>query len=180
VVAHALPPSIWLGACQATISVDNIPASSLIEGSDIGLDQHPLSLRPGSMSGLPRSAALTTQGDGAAAGSVHSTSSASSPTNVKSGSSRTRKRTLDGAGVVASPESENDGAEGFDEKRRQPGVKRACNECRQQKVSGRALRNAPTAPQANTDRPTAALRRSPRASLCALPSLPAFKPWMQD
>lgn len=112
------------------------------------------------MSGLPRSAALTTQGDGAAAGSIHSTSSASSPTYVKSESSRTRKRTLDDAGVVASPESEDDGAEGLDEKKRQPGVKRACNECRQQKVSGQAVRNLPTGPRADTDRLTAALRRS--------------------
>lgn len=174
-----------LTACQATISLDQVlspapPASSLIEGSDIGLDKHPLNPRLGSMSGLSRSTVLTTQRDGTAAGSVHSTSSASSPTNVKPGSSRTRKRTLDGAGVVASPDSEDDGAEGSDEKKRQPGVKRACNECRQQKVSDQAMRNAPTAPQADTDRPTATLRRSPRASICPLPSLPAFKPWMPD
>lgn len=41
------------------------------------------------------------------------------------------------AGLDSGPESvdEREGEEPADERRRQPGVKRACNECRQQKVS---------------------------------------------
>ena len=49
-----------------------------------------------------------------------------------------RKRTHDAAGLDSSPgslEEGYDGNDGNDDKRRQPGVKRACNECRQQKVS---------------------------------------------
>ena len=47
-----------------------------------------------------------------------------------------RKRSVAGfessPGSVEVPENEEDA----EERRRQPGVKRACNECRQQKVSG--------------------------------------------
>lgn len=61
---------------------------------------------------------------------------ASSPTSVRNGTSANAKRKRSGAGFDSSPgsvdvaENEEDEAE----RRRQPGVKRACNECRQQKV----------------------------------------------
>jgi hypothetical protein len=59
---------------------------------------------------------------------------ASSPTSARNGVSGA-KRKRSGAGFESSPGSvvENDEEEA--ERRRQPGVKRACNECRQQKVS---------------------------------------------
>jgi hypothetical protein len=61
---------------------------------------------------------------------------ASSPTSARNGLGQP-KRKRSGAGFESSPgsvdviENEEDEAE----RRRQPGVKRACNECRQQKVS---------------------------------------------
>ncbi|KAG7006876.1 hypothetical protein G7Y79_00012g032120 [Physcia stellaris] len=45
-----------------------------------------------------------------------------------------RKRNSSTAGLIASPSSAEDGLEGGDGGRRLPGVKRACNECRQQKL----------------------------------------------
>ena len=60
---------------------------------------------------------------------------ASSPTSIRNGTANA-KRKRSGAGFESSPgsvdiaENEEDEAE----RRRQPGVKRACNECRQQKV----------------------------------------------
>ncbi|MCJ1476255.1 hypothetical protein MMC13_004921 [Lambiella insularis] len=54
-----------------------------------------------------------------------------SPTQARPGSSATRKRTLDVAGVAQSPRSV-DGWESKDESR--AAAKRACNECRQQKL----------------------------------------------
>lgn len=45
-----------------------------------------------------------------------------------------RKRNLSAVGFVTSPGSPDDGVEGADDRRRLPGVKRACNECRQQKL----------------------------------------------
>ena len=60
---------------------------------------------------------------------------ASSPSSVRNGAPNA-KRKRSGAGFESSPGSvdipEND--EDDAERRRQPGVKRACNECRQQKV----------------------------------------------
>jgi len=61
----------------------------------------------------------------------------SSPTSARNGLGGGPKRKRSGAGFDSSPgsvdviENEEDEAE----RRRQPGVKRACNECRQQKVS---------------------------------------------
>ena len=55
-----------------------------------------------------------------------------SPNSTKS---RGRKRTQDTAGFESSPGSVEDGFDDNGERRRQPGVKRACNDCRQQKVS---------------------------------------------
>ncbi len=64
-------------------------------------------------------------------GSLGGGSAVSSPTSAR------RKRNRSIAGLDSSPGSGDgdDGDEGQDDRRRQPGVKRACNECRQQKVS---------------------------------------------
>ena len=62
----------------------------------------------------------------------HSPTAVRSPVRARSGGSISRKRTQDLAGLDASPESVG-GLEEKDESR--IGVKRACNECRQQKVS---------------------------------------------
>ena len=62
----------------------------------------------------------------------HSPTTVRSPVRARSGGSISRKRTQDIAGLDGSPESVG-GWEEKDESR--IGVKRACNECRQQKVS---------------------------------------------
>ncbi|KAL8786673.1 MAG: hypothetical protein Q9195_008109 [Heterodermia aff. obscurata] len=46
-----------------------------------------------------------------------------------------KKRNLSAVGFIASPESPEDGVDEVDERRKLPGVKRACNECRQQKAT---------------------------------------------
>ena len=86
------------------------------------------------MSGLLEAAAAPPRHNAAARGSIDSDSPVASPTTVKSEGGRGRKRTLEGSGVNGSPESRDDVDDGSEEKRRLPGVKRACNECRQQKV----------------------------------------------
>ncbi|KAI9821069.1 MAG: hypothetical protein M1827_003802 [Pycnora praestabilis] len=65
--------------------------------------------------------------------SVGGGSTISSPTSARPGG---RKRNRSIAGLDSSPGSQEDGdgEEGHDGRRRQPGVKRACNECRQQKL----------------------------------------------
>lgn len=68
---------------------------------------------------------------------VHAVSggpSASSPTGPGIGGSY-NKRKRSGIEFESSPGSGGDGEDEEAERRRQPGVKRACNECRQQKVS---------------------------------------------
>jgi hypothetical protein len=61
---------------------------------------------------------------------------ASSPaTSVRPGTSGSYKRKRSGVEFESSPGSGVEGEEDDGERRRQPGVKRACNECRQQKVS---------------------------------------------
>ncbi len=61
-------------------------------------------------------------------------SAISSPTSARAGGFK-RNRSV--AGLDSSPGSVEDGEgeEGAEDRRRAPGVKRACNECRQQKVS---------------------------------------------
>lgn len=61
-------------------------------------------------------------------------SAISSPTSARAGDIK-RNRSV--AGLDSSPGSVDDGEgdEGAEDRRRAPGVKRACNECRQQKVS---------------------------------------------
>ena len=91
------------------------------------------------MSGLPHSAAPSRKTNAAAGGVVDPAKTTSDHTNVKPEGQRVRKRTLDDAGIAASPDSEEDGAGASDERKRQPGVKRACNECRQQKVRKQSI-----------------------------------------
>lgn len=81
----------------------------------------------GNSSGLARS-------NGSHSGGPGIKSSTSSPISIKTGRERGRKRTQDAAGLESSPGSGEGEGDGIDERRRQPGVKRACNECRQQKV----------------------------------------------
>ena len=84
-------------------------------------------MNPLPVASLPRTHSHSTAGS---IGNAAPISTSASPTSVK------RKRS--GKRESSSP-SEQDGYEGsIADKRRQPGVKRACNECRQQKVS-RAL-----------------------------------------
>lgn len=69
-------------------------------------------------------------------GGVGGHGTASSPVSARGGVGG-GKRKRSGAGFESSPGSggENEHDEEEAERRRQPGVKRACNECRQQKVS---------------------------------------------
>lgn len=89
----------------------------------------------GAVSGLVRSNGGNGPNRGTGANSVggENRSPVSSPVSLKAG----RKRTQEAAGFESSPGSGDGEAEGTEERRRQPGVKRACNECRQQKVSQR-------------------------------------------
>ena len=65
--------------------------------------------------------------------SVGVTSAIGSPTSARAGGVK-RDRSV--AGLDSSPGSVEDGEgeDGTEDRRRAPGVKRACNECRQQKV----------------------------------------------
>lgn len=77
------------------------------------------------MNPLPVTALPRTHSSAGSVGNA-TVSTTASPTSVKG--KRSRKRDSSSA-------SEQDGYDGsFGDKRRQPGVKRACNECRQQKV----------------------------------------------
>ena len=61
---------------------------------------------------------------------------ASSPTTSgRPGTGGSYKRKRSGVEFESSPGTGGEGDEDEGERRRQPGVKRACNECRQQKVS---------------------------------------------
>ncbi len=79
------------------------------------------------MSGLPNASLGRNISSG---GSVEDTSKSTalpSPTSTKGRKRRVRK-------VDSSPGSADDRHDTYKDKRRQPGVRRACNECRQQKV----------------------------------------------
>ncbi len=66
----------------------------------------------------------------------HSHGSATSPVSVRSsGGTGGGKRKRSGVEFESSPGSGGEHEEEEGERRRQPGVKRACNECRQQKVT---------------------------------------------
>lgn len=61
--------------------------------------------------------------------------SPTSPASSRQGAGLVKRKRSTGFGIESSPGSINDDEHGEHEKKRQPGVKRACNECRQQKVS---------------------------------------------
>ena len=78
------------------------------------------------MNPLPAVALPRTQSSAGSVGNAAPISTTASPTSVKGKRSRKRE---------SSSASDQDGYEGsVGDKRRQSGVKRACNECRQQKV----------------------------------------------
>ena len=58
----------------------------------------------------------------------------SSPTSTRTIGGKGKKRSQHHVGLESSPGSGEDGYEGPEDRRRPPGLKRACNECRQQKV----------------------------------------------
>lgn len=79
------------------------------------------------MNPLPPCALPRTQSSAGSVGNAATISTTASPNSAKGKRSRKRE---------SSSASERDGYEGsIGDKRRQAGVKRACNECRQQKVS---------------------------------------------
>ena len=66
---------------------------------------------------------------------------AASPTgSVRPGTGGSYKRKRSGIEFESSPGTGGEGEEDDQDRRRQPGVKRACNECRQQKVSQSAAK----------------------------------------
>ncbi|KAI9899046.1 hypothetical protein N3K66_005507 [Trichothecium roseum] len=60
--------------------------------------------------------------------------SPTSPASSRQGAGLVKRKRSTGFGIESSPGSINDDEHGEHEKKRQPGVKRACNECRQQKL----------------------------------------------
>ena len=86
------------------------------------------------MHGLPVSKLDLAHTDG---DTVERQTALNSPTFSRNSSSGAngKKRNLSAVGFIASPESPEDGVDEVDERRKLPGVKRACNECRQQKGS---------------------------------------------
>lgn len=77
-------------------------------------------------------------GQGVGGGGVggHNHGAATSPLSMRSGGvGGVLKRKRSGVELESSPGSGGDHDDDEAERRRQPGVKRACNECRQQKVS---------------------------------------------
>ncbi len=79
------------------------------------------------MSALPTASLGRTLSSGGSVGDTSTSTALTSPTSTKG-----RKRRVRNAD--SSPGSADDGRDTNKDKRRQPGVKRACNECRQQKV----------------------------------------------
>lgn len=80
-----------------------------------------------SMNALPPASLGRTHSSGGSVGNASTTTALTSPTSTKG----KRRRIPD---VDSSPGSAEDGYDANEDKRRPPGVKRACNECRQQKV----------------------------------------------
>lgn len=71
-------------------------------------------------------------------GNVYVESPISSPISAKTSPGKGKKRSHNTAGLGSSPGLEDDETEGRVDGKRQPGVRRACNQCRQQKVSHKA------------------------------------------
>lgn len=94
--------------------------------------------------GLPGAATGLVRTNGPISGAILY-SPAASPISVKTGAEKSRKRTRDTIGLESSPGSEEGPFGGNEARKRQPGVKRACNECRQQKVGFPLKSKQPTA-----------------------------------
>jgi len=86
-----------------------------------------------SMNNFPPSAALGRTQTYSSAGSIGTTIGNTNAT-VSPISPKGKRKRIHTQELSSSPGSAEDGYEGSGEKRRPPGVKRACNECRQQKV----------------------------------------------
>ena len=88
-----------------------------------------------------------------------SSHSPTSPASSRHGNGASKRKRSTGvpAHHESSPGSGNDDDHGDHDKKRQPGVKRACNECRQQKVHPE---HSPAPPPTHTD--LAAPRQQPR------------------
>ena len=124
---------------------------------------------PDFMNALPTTSLGLARSNGGHSGGVRIKSPATSPISSKTGGERGRKRTQDIAGIDSSPGSAEGDGEGIDERKRQPGVKRACNECRQQKVSHEPSHAVSIQSLVElTFGLTATMRRHPRASLLGL------------
>lgn len=109
--AHANHP----GVVKALLQTTDFGALSQLKSPCFSGPMNPLP------AALPRS-----QSSAGSVGNAAAISTTASPTSVKGKRSRKRE---------SSSASELDGYEGsVGDKKRQPGVKRACNECRQQKV----------------------------------------------
>lgn len=83
------------------------------------------------MNTIPTTTLGRPRSSGGSIESADAVSTLGSPTQSKV---KSAKR-LSNAALLDSSGSEDEGIDGRSSKRRQPGVKRACNECRQQKVS---------------------------------------------
>lgn len=99
------------------------------------LSRGALRFNPVPMNALPPASLGRTHSSGGSVGNTSTSTALTSPTSTKG----RKRRGRDGD---SSPGSAEDGRDANRDRKRQPGVKRACNECRQQKVRpplGRAL-----------------------------------------
>lgn len=126
---------------------------------------HPRIIPPRSSSGPPAQGIVPMDGSMMAGGAA--SMSPTSPVSSRHGhghgnSNGTNKRKRSSmVGIESSPGSNLDDHDAEQEKKRQPGVKRACNECRQQKVS-QPLRNKSKYNCTERNFPTAPMRRGAR------------------
>ena len=89
------------------------------------------------MNALAGTASGRGRSNGAYSGDIEATSPiTTSPVSAKASvvGRKNKKRTQENAGLDSSPGSGDGDGDATDDRRRQPSVKRACNECRQQKV----------------------------------------------
>ena len=125
----------------------------------------------GPMNPQPAAALTRPQSSAGSIGNAAPLSTTASPTSVKGKRSRKRE---------SSSASDQDGYEGnFGDKRRQPGVKRACNECRQQKVGWASVARSEKLAQLMSQR-LATVRRRYGTGLHDMCSMSAPEPGMQD
>lgn len=100
---------------------------------------HPTAKPTNSMNNIPSAAALGRTQTHSSAGSI-GTTAANTNATVSPISPKGKRKRIHTQELSSSPGSAEDGYEGNGDKRRPPGVKRACNECRQQKVRRQCVR----------------------------------------